>query len=116
MGGGCFYNGHPKAKRLYLRYAQPRIPVYVSRAKDIKDAFKVCPNPDPCFLAYRNSSYHKSSPDSMEGYWITHKHWMLLTPSQGESIVAVSSMEAEYIACYFGIQDIENGFANYSRI
>jgi hypothetical protein len=32
---------------MHLRYAQPRIPVYLSRAKDIKDAFKVCPTPDP---------------------------------------------------------------------
>jgi hypothetical protein len=35
---------------MHLRYAQPRIPVYLSRAKDIKDAFKVCPTPDPCLL------------------------------------------------------------------
>jgi hypothetical protein len=32
-------------------YAQPRIPAYLSRAKDIKDAFKVCPTPDPCLVA-----------------------------------------------------------------
>jgi hypothetical protein len=36
--------------RMHLRYAQPRIPVYLSRAKDIKDAFKVCPTPDPCLV------------------------------------------------------------------
>jgi hypothetical protein len=84
---------------MHLRYAQTRIPVSWRTESQII-----------------NSSYHKNSPDPMEGYWITHKHWMLLTPSQGESIVAVSSMEAEYIACYFGMQDIENGFANYSRI
>jgi hypothetical protein len=36
--------------RIHLRYAQPRIPVYLSRAKDIKDAFKVCPAPDPCLV------------------------------------------------------------------
>jgi hypothetical protein len=38
--------------RMHLRYAQPqpRIPVYLSRAKDIKDAFKVCPIPDPSLL------------------------------------------------------------------
>jgi hypothetical protein len=36
--------------RLHSRFAQPRIPVYLSRAKDIKDAFKVCPTPDPCLL------------------------------------------------------------------
>jgi hypothetical protein len=35
---------------MHLRYAQPRIPVYLSRAKDIKDAFKVCPTPDPCLV------------------------------------------------------------------
>jgi hypothetical protein len=35
---------------MHLRYAQPRIPVYLSRAKDIKDAFKVCPTPDPSLL------------------------------------------------------------------
>jgi hypothetical protein len=33
---------------MHLRYARPRIPVYLSKAKDIKDAFKVCPTPDPC--------------------------------------------------------------------
>jgi hypothetical protein len=64
---------------MHLRYAQPRIPVYLSRAKDIKDAFKVCPTPDPCLLVERakdisgfpcrtenqiiNSSYHENSPD-----------------------------------------------------
>jgi hypothetical protein len=37
--------------RLHLRYAQPRIPVYLSRAKDINDALKVCPTPDPCLVA-----------------------------------------------------------------
>jgi hypothetical protein len=74
--------------RMYLRYAQPRIPVYLSRAKDIKDAFKVCPTPDPCLVvegqrhersvSWRtenqivNSSYHKNSPDLVEDYWITH--------------------------------------------
>jgi hypothetical protein len=36
--------------RMHLRYAQPRIPFYLSRAKDIKDAFKVCPTPDPCLV------------------------------------------------------------------
>jgi hypothetical protein len=36
--------------RMHLRYAQPRIPVYLSRAKDIQDAFKVCPTSDPCLL------------------------------------------------------------------
>jgi hypothetical protein len=36
--------------RMHLRYAQPRIPVYLSRAKDIKGAFKVCPTPDPSLL------------------------------------------------------------------
>jgi hypothetical protein len=36
--------------RMHLRYAQPRIPVYLSRGKDIKDAFKVCPTPDPCLV------------------------------------------------------------------
>jgi hypothetical protein len=90
---------------MHLRYAQPRIPVYLSRAKDIKDAFKVCPTPDPCLLvegqrhAYyavswrtenqiTNSSYHENSPDPVESYWIIHnEHWMLLlTPSQGVSI------------------------------
>jgi hypothetical protein len=35
---------------MHLRYAQPRIPVYLSRAKDIKDAFEVCPTPDPCLF------------------------------------------------------------------
>jgi hypothetical protein len=35
---------------MHLKYAQPRIPVYVSRAKDIKDAFKLCPTPDPCLV------------------------------------------------------------------
>jgi hypothetical protein len=33
-----------------FKVCQPRIPVYLSRAKDIKDAFKVCPNPDPCLV------------------------------------------------------------------
>jgi hypothetical protein len=33
--------------RLHLRHAQPRIPVYLSRAKDIKDAFKVSIMPNP---------------------------------------------------------------------
>jgi hypothetical protein len=88
--------------RMHLRYAQPRISVYLSRAKDIKDAFKVCPTPDPCLVVEGqrhtrfpvswhtenqiiNSSYHKNSPDLVEGYSITHNmHWMLLTPSQGE--------------------------------
>jgi hypothetical protein len=73
---------------MHLVYAQPRIPVYLSRAKDIKDAFKVCPTPDPCLVVEGqrhmrsvswqtenqiiNSSYHKNSPDLVEGYWITH--------------------------------------------
>jgi hypothetical protein len=35
---------------MHLKYAQPRIPVYLSRAKDIKDVFKVCPTPDPCLV------------------------------------------------------------------
>jgi hypothetical protein len=39
--------------RMHLRYAQPRIPVYLSRAKDIKDEFKVCPT----FLAYREPNH-----------------------------------------------------------
>jgi hypothetical protein len=73
--------------RMHLRYAQPRIPVYLSRAKDIKDAFKVCPTPDPCLVVegqrhavswrtenqiVNSSSYHKNSPDPVEGYWIAH--------------------------------------------
>jgi hypothetical protein len=61
LGEGCFYNGHPRAK----------------------DAFKVCPTPDPClvvegqrhkrFPGWRtknqiiNSSYcHKNSPDQVQ--------------------------------------------------
>jgi hypothetical protein len=63
---------------MHLRYAQPRIPVYLSRAKDIKDAFKVCPTPDPSLVVEGqrhtrfpgvatenqiiNSSYHNKSP------------------------------------------------------
>ena len=46
--------------RMHLRYAQPRIPVYLSRAKDIKDAFKVCPTPDPCLLV--EGQRHKRFP------------------------------------------------------
>jgi hypothetical protein len=38
---------------MHLRYAQPRIPVYLSRAKDIKDEFKVCPTPDPWLFSCR---------------------------------------------------------------
>jgi hypothetical protein len=70
--------------RMHLRYAQPRIPVHLSRAKDIKDAFKVCPTPDPFLLVEGQrhkrfpggvprtkssiySSYHnKNSPDPVE--------------------------------------------------
>jgi hypothetical protein len=66
---------------MHLRYAQPRIPVDLSSAnKDIKDAFKVCPTPDPCLVVEGqrhtaavssrtenqivNSSFHnKNSPD-----------------------------------------------------
>jgi hypothetical protein len=36
--------------RMHLRYAQHRISVYLSRAKDMKDAFKVCPTSDPCLV------------------------------------------------------------------
>jgi hypothetical protein len=47
---------------MHLRYAQPQIPVYLSRAKDIKDAFKVCPTPDPWLVVEGhqiiNSSYY----------------------------------------------------------
>jgi hypothetical protein len=70
--------------------AQPRIPVYLSRAKDKKDAFKVCPTPDPCLLV--EGQRHKRFPggvprtkssilltirihqeiDPVEGYQITH--------------------------------------------
>jgi hypothetical protein len=47
--------------RMHLRYhAQPRIPVYLSRVKDIKDAFKVCPTPDPCLLV--EGQRHKRFP------------------------------------------------------
>jgi hypothetical protein len=74
--------------RMHLRYAQPRIPVYLSRAKDIKDAFKVCPTPDPCLVVegQRHMRFpgvprtkssilltiRSNSPDPVEGYWITH--------------------------------------------
>jgi hypothetical protein len=87
---------------MHLRNAQPRIPVYLSRAKDIKDAFKVCPTPDPCLLVegQRHERFPgvprtKSSilltirirsPDLSGGglrYWADYpQHWMLLTPSQ----------------------------------
>jgi hypothetical protein len=46
--------------RLHLRYAQPRIPVYLLRAKDINDAFNVCPTPDPSLLV--ESQRHKLFP------------------------------------------------------
>jgi hypothetical protein len=46
---------------MHLRYAQPRIPVYLSRAKDIKDAFKVCPTPDPC-LVVEGQRHHMRFP------------------------------------------------------
>jgi hypothetical protein len=48
--------------RMDLRYAQPRIPVYLSRAKDIKDAFKVCPTPDPCLLVVLEGQRHTRFP------------------------------------------------------
>jgi hypothetical protein len=73
---------------MHLRYAQPLIPVYLSRAKDIKDAFKVCPTPDPCLVveSQRHMRFpgvprtkssilltiNKNSPGPVEGCWITH--------------------------------------------
>jgi hypothetical protein len=47
--------------RMHLRYAQPRIPVYLSRAKDIKDAFKVCPTQDPCLLVVEGQRHTRFS-------------------------------------------------------
>jgi hypothetical protein len=62
-------------------------PCYLSRAKEIKDAFKVYQPRIPVYLSRAkdtqavswhtenqivNSSYHKNSPDPVEGYWITH--------------------------------------------
>jgi hypothetical protein len=51
--------------RMHLRYAQPRIPVYLSRAKDISG-----------FLAYRQPNHqpillagHKNSPAARSGGW-----------------------------------------------
>jgi hypothetical protein len=58
-GGGCFLMAIPMP-RLHLRYVQPRIPVYLLRAKDIKDAFKVCLTPDPSLLV--ESQRHKLFP------------------------------------------------------
>jgi hypothetical protein len=75
--------------RMHLRYAQPRIPVDLSRVKDIKDAFKECPTPDPCLVV--EGQRHMRFPGVprtkssilltttrilhhwyLEGYWITH--------------------------------------------
>jgi hypothetical protein len=59
--------------RMRLRHAQPRIPVYLSRDKDIKDAFKVCQTPDPCLVV--EGQIHKRFP----GVPRTKKSSILLT-------------------------------------
>jgi hypothetical protein len=98
----------PRPRMHYLlRYAQPRIPVYLSRAKDIKDAFKVCPTPDPCFvvegqrhmicgfLAYREPNHQFFLPQEFTrsggGLLDYPQPWMLLTPSQGGAIILLIS-------------------------
>jgi hypothetical protein len=86
--------------RMHLRYAQPRIPVYLSRAKDIKDAFEVCSTPDPCLVVEgQRHTRFPGVPRTKSSILLTIRihqiwwrvtgllsypqHWMLLTPSQG---------------------------------